>query len=90
MNELHLALQTVLIIVVIIFGAVGLFLLFRAMRSPTIYYAPNRGIKELARELMCPRCGLRYLEPIGRYSLRCRNCGFAFNVGVLKLRSREE
>lgn len=84
------ALQLALTIAVIIFSATGigiiLLLIIKAMRAPNIYYAPTRKIEELASELMCPKCGLRNLRPIGKYTLKCKSCGFTFNVGVLRLR----
>jgi len=83
-------LQSVLIFAVILFSAIAIAFLvavtWKAMRTPNVYYAPTRKIEELANELMCPKCGLRHLKPVGRYTIRCETCGFTFNVGVLRLK----
>ena len=83
-------LQLTIIIAVIFFAAIGIgfliLLIYKTMRAPNIYYAPTQRIEELASELMCPRCGMRNLTPIGKYTIECRTCGFTFNVGRLRLR----
>jgi len=61
---------------------------FKTLKAPTLYYAPERSIDELAAQLSCPKCRSRNLKSSGLYTLKCQDCGFEFNVGTLKLRKK--
>jgi len=79
--ELYVILSLGIVILFLVMAAFMLLTLFRAWRAPRIYYPPRPGARELVKELMCPKCGLKELEPISYYMIRCRSCGFVFSVG---------
>ncbi|MCW4020125.1 MAG: hypothetical protein NWF14_02700 [Candidatus Bathyarchaeota archaeon] len=61
----------------------------KAFKSPTLFYATEESMAELATKLSCPKCRSRRLKPTGRYSIGCENCGFIFSVGTVKARQTE-
>jgi len=61
----------------------------KAFRSPTLFYASEQSIEELAAELSCPKCRSRKLAQKGTYTLGCEDCGFTFSVGTLRKRESE-
>jgi hypothetical protein len=63
-----------------------LFLAIKAFKSPTLFYASEESIGELAIRLSCPKCRSRRLKPTGRYTIGCENCGFTFSVGTVRKR----
>jgi len=75
---------------ILIFAAVAvvilLFVTVKAFKSPTLFYATEEPIDELATRLSCPKCRSRRLRPTGPYTLGCENCGFTFSVGTVKKR----
>jgi len=69
--------------------AILMFITIKAFRSPTLFYASEQSIEELAAELNCPKCRSRRLVPKGTYTLGCEDCGFTFSVGTLRKREGE-
>lgn len=85
LSELELLNLMLTITIMVIFVVVTLFMLlmmFRAFRIPRLSYPPPSPASALAKELMCPRCSSRELEPVGHYTIKCRGCGFMFSVGT--------
>jgi Zn finger protein HypA/HybF involved in hydrogenase expression len=69
--------------------AILVFITIKAFRSPTLFYASEESIEELAAELSCPKCRSRKLTQRGSYTLGCENCGFTFSVGTVRKRESE-
>ncbi|MBO3810113.1 MAG: hypothetical protein FGF50_11055 [Candidatus Brockarchaeota archaeon] len=83
MELLHVAFIAVFMLVFTIMMLFTLYMMFRALRSPRLYYPPpGPSASTLVKELMCPKCGSRELEPIGYCTIRCKSCGFIFSVGA--------
>jgi len=83
MPELELIYTIMTILFMLVFLLVAIFMIItmlRAIRAPKAYYPPPA--RELVGQLMCPKCGSKELEPIGYYTLRCKDCGFTFRIGA--------
>jgi len=70
-----------------VFAAVAvviiLYIAMKAFKPPTLFFATEESVDELATKLSCPKCRSRRLRPTGRYTIGCDNCGFTFSVGVV-------
>ena len=76
---LQLAFLITFMLLLIIAASLTLYMMFRVLRPPRAYPPPpGPSVSELARGLMCPKCGSKDLEQRGYYRVRCRACGFAF------------
>jgi len=75
---------------VLIFAAFGagilLYVAAKAFKSPTLFYASEESIDELAVRLSCPKCRSKRLRPTDLYTIGCEDCGFVFSVGTLRKR----
>ncbi|MDH5795105.1 MAG: hypothetical protein OEZ24_03250 [Candidatus Bathyarchaeota archaeon] len=69
--------------------AILLFITIKAFRSPTLFYASEESIEELAAQLICPKCRSKKLSPKGTYTIGCESCGFTFSVGTVRKRENE-
>ncbi len=72
---------------ILIFAAVAvviiLYIAMKAFKSPTLFFATEESVDELATKLSCPKCRSRRLKQTGRYTIGCDNCGFTFSVGTV-------
>jgi ribosomal protein L37AE/L43A len=66
--------------------AILLFIAVKAFKTPTLFYASDESIEQLASKLSCPKCRSRRLRPTGSYTLGCENCGFSFSIGTVSKR----
>jgi transposase-like protein len=75
---------------IILFAVVAvviiLYIAVKAFKSPTLFFATEESVEELATKLSCPKCRSRRLKPTGRYTIGCENCGFTFSVGTVAKR----
>ena len=69
--------------------AILLFITIKAFRSPTLFYASEESIEDLAAQLSCPKCRSKRLAQRGTYTLGCENCSFTFSVGTVRKREGE-
>jgi transposase-like protein len=63
-----------------------LYISVKAFKSPTLFFATEESVDDLATKLSCPKCRSRRLKPTGRYTIGCENCGFTFSVGTVAKR----
>jgi len=63
-----------------------LYVAYKAFKTPTLFYASDESINELATRLSCPKCRMRRLKPTGPYTLECETCGFSFSIGTVAKR----
>jgi hypothetical protein len=75
---------------IILFAVVAvviiLYIAVKAFKSPTLFFATEESVEDLATKLSCPKCRSRRLKPTGRYTIGCENCGFTFSVGMVAKR----